>query len=428
MYGNKIFDQFIANSDYEKYLPISDVDYFMNMIRSSNYSNNTKYKISMWKCNFTLMKRLCDKIGYKINDIWGLYDYSILNKKFEIGFKISSYVFSFLGIVTNLIVIITILHKENKDLFKGLKQYNYLCYNSIFSLLILVIQLFSWMSECFYPYEVFCPEIRKLVFIQVFKMVFKECFVTAFRFMWNFSYVAFALNRISLIGKDHGKLVQFMSDVGVKTYLSVCFLISCGFSVVKYFKYEINFDHPETNYPISNDHEISNDGFIISNSIFDILNYVVFEVIIFIIDINMIVLLRRTLDEKLKKSEKLLGKKDQNKLDTMKKEHEDAIHKVIKMVILNTAISLLFRLPVAFIPVVNVVAEFYYKDFRNQYKNSKFGEFYSFLMSSGYYDLIVECSHSLFNFSLFIQLFIYIKFNLAIRRFPDMIKKLKKEN
>ena len=163
---------------------------------------------------------------------------------------ISSYVFSFLGIVTNLIVIITILHKENKDLFKGFKQYNYLCYNSIFSMLILVIQLLSWMSECFYPYEAFCPEIRKLVFIQVFKMVFKECFVTAFRFMLNFSYVAFALNRISLIGKDHGKLVQFMSDVGVKTYLTVCFLISCGCSVVKYFKYEINFDKPETSYNI----------------------------------------------------------------------------------------------------------------------------------------------------------------------------------
>ena len=108
-------------------------------------------------------------------------------------------------------------------------------------------------------------------------------------------------------------------------------------------------------------------------------------------------------------------------------EDEDAIHKVIKMVILNTAISVLFRLPVAFIPVVNVVAEFYYKDYLNLFKHPNFGEFYSFLMDSGYYDLIVECSHSLFNFSLFIQLFIYIKFdkkiNLAIRRFPKIFKK-----
>ena len=47
-----------------------------------------------------------------------------------------------------------------------------------------------------------------------------------------------------------------------------------------------------------------------------------------------------------------------------KKENENAINKVIKMVIsLNSAISLLFRLPIAFTPIVNVVAEY--------------GEFYS---------------------------------------------------
>ena len=305
-------------------------------------------------------------------------------------------------------------------------------------MLILVIQLLSWLSECFYPYEVFCPEIRKLVLFQVFKMVFKECFVTAFRFMWNFSYVAFALNRISLIGKDHGKLVQFMSDVGVKTYLSFCFLISCGCSVIKYFKYEINYDQPETSYPISNDHdlssihrtEISNHGFIIANSIFDIINYVLFEVIIFIIDIYMVIVLRRVLDEKMKKSEKLLGNKDENKLDTMKKEYEDAVNKVIKMVILNTAFSLFFKLPIAFIPIVNVAAEFYYKKYSNLLFHPKFGQFYSFLMDSGYYDLIVECSNSLFTFSLFIQLFIYIyfdkKFKIAICRFPKLFRKDKK--
>ena len=379
------------------------------------------YKESMYystvlRCNFTQMRLLCDKNQYSVRDIWGLYDYFILNKKLEIAFKVSSYVFSFLGIITNLIVIVTISHKKNIDLYNGCKQYDYLCYNSIFSLLMLVIQLFSWMSECFYPYEVFCPEIRKLVFIQVFKMVFKECFVTAFRFMWIFSYIAFALNRISLIGKDHGKLVQFMSDIGVKSYLAVCFLISCGLSVIKYFKYEINYDQPETSYPISNDHDlssihrtfISNDGVIIANSIFDILNYVVFELLIFVIDVYLVVRMRRILNERLRKSESLMAK---NKLETMKKENEEAINKVIKMVIVNTAISVLFKLPVAFIPVVNVYAEFYYKDYLNQFDHPKFGAFYSFLLDSGFYDFFLGCSDLLFNLSLFLQLFIYRHFD-----------------
>ena len=65
----------------------------------------------------------------------------------------------------------------------------------------------------------------------------------------------------------------------------------------------------------------------------------------------------------MKKSEKLFGNKDQNKLETMKMEYEDAVNKVIKMVILNTTISLLFKLPIAFVPIVNVAAEFYYKNY-----------------------------------------------------------------
>ena len=388
-----------------------------------------EFHTSMAKCNFTLMKSRCEKSGYPVRNIWGLYDYSILNKKLEIAFRISSYLFSFLGIFTNISVVVILLHKENKDIFKGFKHYDYLCYNSIFSMLILVIQLLSWLTECFYPYEAFCSEIRKLVAIQLFKMIFKECFITAFRFMWNFTYVAFALNRISLIGKDHGKLVKFMAEVGMKTYLAICLLLSCGFSAVKYFKYEINYGQSESSYPISNEHDlssihrthISNDGVIIANSIFDILNYLVFEVIIFIIDIYLLVRLRQTLAEKMKKLETLTGKNDANKLETTKKENEDAINKVIKMVILNTAISLLFRLPIAFIPVVNVFAEFYYKNYLNQFNHPKFGEFYSFLLNSGFYDSIVYCSDLFFNFSLFIQLFIYVYFDKLFKNGFDRI-------
>ena len=414
-----------------QYYPIYYKAFNINGSKEINSLNNLyrelkSQQFNSKECNFKLMKSLCDKKGYKVREIWGLYDYSITNKKFEIGIKIASYVISLLGIITNLMVIVTISHKTNNEIFKGLKQYDYQCYNSVFSMLILVIQMLSWMSECFYPYEVFCPEIRKLVFIQVFKMVFKECFVTAFRFMWNFTYVAFALNRISLIGKDHGKLVKFVSEVGVKSYIIVTLFISCGFSVVKYFKYEINYDQPETSYPISNDHDlssihrthISNDGVIIGNSIFDILNYVVFEVIIFIIDIYLIILLKRTLNEKLVNIEALICKK---KLENQKQENDDAISKVIKMVILNTAISVLFRLPIAFIPVVNVFAEFYYKNYLNQFIHPKFGEFYSFLLNSGFYDCILECSDLLCNFSLFIQFFIYRNFDRLFKTGLDRL-------
>lgn len=53
------------------------------------------------------------------------------------------------------------------------------------------------------------------------------------------------------------------------------------------------------------------------------------------IDIYIVVRLKRTLEEKMRKSENLT--KDRKNLETMEKDNEDAVNKVIKMVILNRA-------------------------------------------------------------------------------------------
>ena len=213
-------------------------------------------------------------------------------------------------------------------------------------------------------------------------------------------------------------------------------IISCGLSVIKYFKYKINFDQPETSYPISNELDlsgiyrthISNDAYIIINSLSDIFNYIVFEVVIFIMDVCLVVLLKRTLDEKVNKFKTL--SKDVAKLENMIKENDNALNNVIRLVILNTFISILLKLPIAFIPIVNVHAEFYYKNFDNQILNPKFGEFYLFLLDTGFYDTIVECSDLFYSFSLFIQLFIYIKFDkkfkTAFKIFTSYIRKKSK--
>ena len=393
---------------------INNFDYTYHILTVLNQSD---FNISLSNCFFPKMIDLCNKSKYSINQIWDTSDYMDLNETLKMAIKITSHLVSLVGIFTNLIVVITILHKKNKELFKEFKHYSYLWLTSAFSILIFLIQIFSWMSECFYPYEVFCPETRKSVFFQIFKMVFKECLVTSFRFMCSFTYVAFAFNRISLIGKDHGKFVEFFNGVGKKKYIGVCFIISCGFSVIKYFKYKINFDRFVDSFPISNEVNLSwsywtgasNDAFFILNSIVDFLNYVVFEVLTSIIDVYMVVRLRKVLDEKFKKSESLI--KDANKLENLKREHEGALKKATKMVVLNMAISILFRMPSAFIPAINVYAEFYYKSYTTYLDHPKFDLFYSFLIESGFYLFICELSDFFYTFSLSILLFVYLGFD-----------------
>ena len=345
-------------------------------------------------------------------NIWDESDFFILNKKLQIFFKISLYPISILSLVTNFIIVLVILKKENRDLFKEYKQYSYLYLNSIFCMMIAVIEILSWMTECFYPFEVFCPETRKLVAIQLFKIIFKECFVTLFRFMCNFTYVAFALNRISLIGKDHGKIVTLISEAGITKYIIITLITSLSLSWIKYFKYEVNYFYPYLNFPMSNELSIvlaiSNsfkDFYFIFNVLSDLINYFVFVVICVIIDICMVVQLRRILIEKVKKSEFM--KQNQTK----SAEFEEVVNKAIKMVVLNSSIGIFFKFPVIIIPLLNVCADFYYKNNTFRQKHLNFGEFYTMLLDNGFYGLIQDASAFFFALSLSIQFFIYYRFD-----------------
>ena len=85
----------------------------------------------------------------------------------------------------------------------------------------------------------------------------------------------------------------------------------------------------------------------------------VFVVVIVITDIFLIVRMKRTLEDKLKWYDK---ETNSQKYEAKKKENENAINKLIKMVIINTVIGVLFKLPSSFLSVINLYATFYYRN------------------------------------------------------------------
>jgi hypothetical protein len=221
-----------------------------------------------------------------------------------------------------------------------------------------------------------------------------------------------------------------MCDLGIKKYIVFSIFISSGLSAMKYFKYEVNYDYPFMNYPISNEWDIFeifrkkshifDDAFFIVNSISDIINYVLFVLICVIIDIYMVVQLRNVLADKIHTLERLYSDYT-TKLESARKENEDIENKAIQMVVINTAIGLLFKMPVSFIPIINVYAEFYYKNFHNQISQPTFGNFYSSLFQNGFYSQILDFADLLFIFSISIQLFIYKRFDKKIQTAFDRL-------
>lgn len=168
------------------------------------------------QCEFNRRRELCNrKESTVIKNIWSQSDFFILNKKLEIFLKVLTHLIALLGIVTNALVVAVIFGKCNRELFKDSRHYTYLGISSLFSIVIMVVEIVSWISDCFYPFEVFCPHVRQSIGAQIFKMIFKECLVSVLRFMCNFCYVAFALTRIGLIRKCKNTLVEFISKVKI---------------------------------------------------------------------------------------------------------------------------------------------------------------------------------------------------------------------
>jgi len=243
--------------------------------------------------------------------------------------------------------------------------------------------------------------------------------------MCNFAYIAFSFNRISLLGKDHGRIVTFFSKVGVIKYTCVCLFISIVLSAIKYFKYDINYNQPDLKYPVPKESDmynhifrnnkiqsvIFNDVYFIINSITDLINYVLFVILCFVIDVCMVFQLRKVLNEKTKTTETLSVQVSTKKTKNKKPETEEAISKAIKMVVINTTIALFFKLPLSFLPVINVIANYFYKNENNRLKGEAFSEFHFILYEAGFHELIPDLSDFLYNLAISIQFLIYYHFD-----------------
>ena len=310
---------------------------------------------SIPRCNFDEKVKFCNRSNFQYRNIITFNEIEKALYTNTIVLNISSYVIVIFGLVSNILIIITLSSKINKTDFKEFKQYDYLRLNSICNCLILTIHMTTWLNDCIYPFQVFCPVIRKTIFMQYFKIIVQDVLLTALRFMNSFTYIGFAFNRISLIGKDHNKLVIFMCEIGIKKFVGISLFISIVLSVIKFFEYDINYGIALNSYPISYDYNISsylenpNMVFFIINFISDLLNHFFLLLLNLAIDIGMIIKLRQTLNERFEKFKEYSTTAQQEKKKT---DNETVLDNAISMVILNTILNLLLKLPASFCSLI----------------------------------------------------------------------------
>lgn len=280
-----------------------------------------------------------------------------------------------------------------------------------------------------------CPNVRKRVAVQFFRVVFKENLVIGLRFASNFAYVAFALNRIALIGTSggHGKLVEKVSKASVRKYLAITCLISLGLSVVKSFKYRVNYEHEERNYPFSIEAHLwvtttlFQNVFFVVNTISDLLNYFVFLFLHLAIDVYMLVRLRATLNEKLARFGANSAATNNQQAAAARKQQEilEAKSNATRMVVINSTLNILFKLPLTLMPTINLVTAYIYiHRKRTGASVEDINRFTSNMFRTGCMYLITDVSDWLLTILVSVQFFIYVRFDkkmrLATRRYFNL--------
>lgn len=262
-------------------------------------------------------------------------------------------IISLFGLVINSLVIFVLINKQFEKEFKQ-KQYSYLIVYSTFNLLVCFIQILSLINECQQPFGLFCSSIRQSLFVQYTKLVFYEFFLHFFISMSNLTYVAFSLCRLSLIGSENNKFIQFISEFDPKKLILVFILFSTCLTLVKPFKYSIELtvnhddyeqeDFPNLFYKYKTLTDLNLSMFkmrLILDVLYDFVNYCVFVLVNLVIDI---LLLNRVwqvmLDKEAKMSEQIREK--QKKL---KRENRESFRKLVKMVAWNLVCGVVLKIP-----------------------------------------------------------------------------------
>lgn len=246
----------------------------------------------------------CNKSNFSISTLESVKTFSDFRERLNLAkfaLLILTPVICFLGLVSNLLIIYTVSYKPNEKDLKE-RQYKYMRLNSASNTLILLIASMNMINEC--DYDFFCSNVRRSLVSQYFKIVFAEYFMNLLRLVSNFTYVGFSINRLSLIGKNHAKIILSISNMSVTKFFLITLIPSAIFPIVKIFRFRINTLDPEDLYPIPFGYIFSNHdkaklfSYLSFNFLYDFVNSFVFWILNLIIDIVLVIKLKSAIDQK----------------------------------------------------------------------------------------------------------------------------------
>jgi hypothetical protein len=410
--------------------------YYTDEIKDKNFSicikNKQDLKDLVEKCEFKQRLEKCSilipLISIGNDSYFEMYDWLEARKMSNLIFTV--YLNSIFSLIIIILNILTLKILKTKSIVNEKNpMYNFLFINTILCLIYITICLFKVIGICV-DYEFYCSPLIETKFNVYYKTIFVLFIGETIKTASNFSFISFSLSRYIKVTSTKSRLLLKLDKLKKRYYFLNSLIIAIFINLYHLFEYDFNlaklpeiFNGGLKSIEIFFKYSNPSDEFIEHFSSFQyyILNIFFYLKIIFsdlfYIILNLIIDLRLLSFIKIQNSKKITI----IRLITANTANNKAIsttNRLTVMIILNGLNCFLLRFPSAF-------ASFYGFIFRFDIADKIFKpNIPSYIVCRGFKicPSLQEILYFLYLISLFLQFFIFLKFDKIFRKGFNEIK------
>ena len=333
---------------------------FVNFFEYDNQSlKDCDLDQQIQKC---LLNSTLNDLNFKPLNIWDISDIVAFLEWIELIGSIYSFpIISMCGIISNLLVVIVIKSKKSESIIDPTKankrMYTYIVINSILNIIECFISSFTLMSECLGWESLFCSSISHINFIQYFRIYFVSYFGVVIKTSSAIMMLLFSLERFRITSQSKNVLIEKLTSCSIVLTVALTLLLSLLTSANKIFEYRTKGNYySQLEFPSLNMFDLieSKHWFIVFIYLFHyIFNDFFLLILNLIIDIRLVILVRRDLSTKRRFAIKNFNSNKSSNVSTvleknLKKTLDEisvAEKNTNKMIIYSFIVYLLCRLP-----------------------------------------------------------------------------------
>ena len=344
-----------------------------------NFANSyCKLELLKRRCNFTTRLAICKKSDFSVKTE-SSFDLT-LKVNLELIFSFLEYliivilnpIFSFFGIITNLMVMVVVNNIKNlkKDKIKETNKtrdhmFRHIFVHSAFNSLFCVISILKLVNECT-TIDLFCSGVFKSIGSQWFDVVMIEFFGGLIKLCCNVSYIFITVTRLLIMKKKATTFKRFLhiiTDVRIWIYLIFLILIGVLLNAFKLFEYKIdvlffnngdtsrtNKDFPTDNYNYISCYYKQDKIMCYFFKTLKLINSFINNILFFFVTILFDVLLMKNLNDLIAKKKSMVENFKENEEEKKKK-------KLSKMVFIGNIIYLFSHMPEFLLTILFIIFE-----------------------------------------------------------------------